>query len=48
MTKIKLKSIKPFEIFLNFETTGKNKILQVNFSLIFIFNNQQNIYEHYQ
>jgi len=37
MAKIKLKSIKPYEIFLNFETTGKNKNLLVNFSVIFIF-----------
>jgi len=35
---------KPYELFLNFETTGKNKILPVNFSVIFIFNNQQHKY----
>ena len=34
-------------LFLNLETTGKNKILHVNFNVIFIFNNQQHKYEHY-
>ena len=34
-------------LFLNLETTGKNKILHVNFNVILIFNNQQHKYEHY-